>query len=207
MTAEFELATREDPNDWRPWVELAELSMEQHIGYSFETQMGYGRLGLGISDVWHPLTEGPGLERRDPVQLGEVARLYGEAARRSPPALDGWPSGDLRASDLAGVLAWQARHLAEAGDVEGAARVYRRALDEGTLGSWGVLEASLWLGERAYQSGDRRRALELYLYAWEAWEAYWPEARRFLTDQIPTFHVIKDRLRELEADESLKRPR
>jgi hypothetical protein len=195
---ELARATQSQPHDWRPWAELGSLLEREAGGEDWIALLvERERSGLPRGGVW------VGLSPRDPAgapdreKLRRAARLYGAAARRSPPARH-LRSSEERALDAGSLLAARARCLAKAGDEEAAANAYWRALDEGVEDSWGVLEASLWLAERALRRGEREEARRLYARADRAWRSFYTGSGVGSGWGPPLRSKIDARLRQLE---------
>jgi tetratricopeptide (TPR) repeat protein len=171
---ELARAAQSRPHDWRPWAELGALLEQEAGGEDWLARLvGRERAKLPRGGVWVGLPAPDPARPADRDKLLEAASLYGEAARRSPPARHPLGSSEELALDSSSVLAARARCLAKVGDAEAAAAAYGRALEEGQEGSWGLLEASLWLAERALRRGDRAEAQRLYGRADRAWREFY----------------------------------
>jgi tetratricopeptide (TPR) repeat protein len=170
---ELRRATLEEPEDWRPWALLARLSEERAGGNDALSDLladeSYARSRKAI---WSEAEADPSAAPTDREALVEAARLYREAARRSPPASPAREVFFDTPLDRSTILARGARVHAKLGETEEARRIYRSILELEDEGSWGYLEASFWLGEDAYRANRRDEARELHRTAARAWGAF-----------------------------------
>jgi tetratricopeptide (TPR) repeat protein len=173
---ELERAALEEPDRFEPWALQGELVEERAGGPDVITALLAGEgVALDRGAVWQQEGEAERrIERRklDRDALRQAARLYAEALRRDPPAHPERELGD-DPMDRSTILARRARVHAALGDVAQAERLYADALAFGDEGTWGTLEASFWLAERAWASGAQEQSRALYLEAERAWWAFY----------------------------------
>ena len=194
-------ATLEQPDDWRPWARLGQLSERRAGGRDALSDLLAGEIHeRSRNAIWtEPEPNPPAVSQRE--ALVEARRCYLEATRREPPAEPPREMFFDTPHDRSTILARAGRVQVKLGETGEARRSYRRVLELRDAGTWGYLEASFWLAEDAYRAGRTDEARQLYRTADRAWwdfhEVDWLHSRHG-----PALRArIDRRLRELGDSE------